>query len=213
MTAFREESEEHVVHRLEAFSDIVIGFSLAQLTLNLVFPADVLDLFGKDSITLIAFVMTFGVVASMWWTHHRMFTHFFVPTALNIVLNFCSLGAVMFLVYTLQVWLHATKHHYVAYVMYAGSIAAIMLINSFLTFRGVKLRGDRMPREIADRGRRRSRRLMVIGLAFAALAASTAIVRNNNELGNIILVVTAVLIGLLRLAEWRSSPTPMRPRS
>jgi len=33
VSGFREESEERLVHRLEAFSDIVIAFSLAQMTL------------------------------------------------------------------------------------------------------------------------------------------------------------------------------------
>ena len=35
----RDEPEKEVVHRLEAFSDIVIGFSLAQLGLSLTLPA------------------------------------------------------------------------------------------------------------------------------------------------------------------------------
>lgn len=194
---FREESEEHVVRRLEAFSDIVIGFSLAQMTLNLALPRDVFDLFTKDSIALLAFGMTFVVVASMWWLHHRLFTHYFVPTTLNIVLNFLSLAGVMFLCYTLQVWIHSALHHDIAYAMYAWSISWITGIIALLTATGVALRGDRMDPRLASIGRRRSIRLGVIALAFAALGASSIALPSANALR----LVMFGLVGLLLV--WR----------
>jgi hypothetical protein len=45
----RDESEKEVVHRLEAFSDIVIGFSLAQLGLTLIIPRHAIDLFSNGN--------------------------------------------------------------------------------------------------------------------------------------------------------------------
>lgn len=209
MTAFREESEEHVVHRLEAFSDIVIGFSLAQMTLNLVLPADVLDLFTKHVSSLVAFGLTFAVVSGMWWSHHRLFTHYFVPTAPNIVLNFLSLGGVMFLVYTLQVWLHADYHRSVAYVMYFGSIAWIIGIIAFLTYRGVVLRGHRMNPQMAVLGRNRALRLGVIALAFAAFAVYDGLTHSNSPIQSGIVVALLVVVVVLRALERRQRSRAM----
>jgi uncharacterized membrane protein len=168
---FREESEEHIVHRLESFSDIVIGFSLAEMTLNLALPTNVLDLFTKHSISLLAFILTFCIVAAMWWSHHRLFTHYFVPRTPDIMMNFLSLGGVMFLVYALQVWIHAHEHKQIAYAMYTGSIAWVLLNIAIMTYRGVTLRGHRMNPELIKRGRIHSFRSALIGLAFAAIAA------------------------------------------
>ncbi len=201
MTAFREESEEHVVHRLEAFSDIVIGFSLAQMTLNLVLPADVLDLFTKHVSSLLAFGLTFAIVSGMWWSHHRLFTHYFVPTTPNIVLNFLSLGGVMFLVYTLQVWLHSERHLSVAYVMYCGSIAWIIGIIAFLTYRGVVLRGHKMTPQLAMLGRNRARRLAVIALAFVAFAVYDGLTHSNSPIQSWIVIALLLAVGLLRFWE------------
>ena len=89
-------SDERTVQRLEAFSDIVIGFSLAQLGASLAFtkPAMTLDAGG-----VAAFIISFAIVCSLWYFHHRLFERFFVPTALPIVLNFVWLANVVLLVF------------------------------------------------------------------------------------------------------------------
>jgi uncharacterized membrane protein len=105
----RDESEKEVVHRLEAFSDIVIGFSLAQLGLTLIIPHRAIDLFMHVSgaRTLLGFAVTFALVCAVWWSHHRLFRHAFVPTPLNIFANFAALGGVIFLSYSMQVLIHS----------------------------------------------------------------------------------------------------------
>ncbi|HZT11708.1 MAG TPA: TMEM175 family protein, partial [Candidatus Baltobacteraceae bacterium] len=74
----RDESEERSIHRFEAFSDIVIGFSLAQLGASLALPSRPIELF-TNLIWLVAFLWAFAMVCSMWWFHHRFFTQLFVP--------------------------------------------------------------------------------------------------------------------------------------
>ena len=170
MSEFREESEERIVHRLEAFSDIVFGFSLAQLTYSLVLPNDPLDLFRKSALTLVAFAASFGIVAGMWWSHHRLFAHFFVPTRINIVLNFVSLGGILFMVYALQVWLHATVNRNIGFAMYAAALALVTAADGVLMYRGVLLRGNKMSRFVASRGRWRALRLGLMSAMFTALA-------------------------------------------
>ncbi|MBV9232779.1 MAG: DUF1211 domain-containing protein, partial [Candidatus Eremiobacteraeota bacterium] len=97
-----DESAEHLVRRLESFSDIVIAFSLAELTLNLSIPARVEELWHRP-LWLSAYVWTFAVVSSLWYSHHRLFVRAFVPAKLAIFLNFVWLATVGLLVYLMQV--------------------------------------------------------------------------------------------------------------
>lgn len=96
------ESEERSIHRFEAFSDIVIGFSLAQLGASLAIPAHPSDLFAHP-MWLIAFLWAFAVICTMWWFHHRFFALLFRPRAAPILLNFLWLAVVVLCVYTAQI--------------------------------------------------------------------------------------------------------------
>lgn len=205
---FREEPEERVVHRLEAFSDIVIGFSLAELTLNLTLPRDALSLFTTNWLPLAAFGMTFAIVSGMWWAHHRLFTHYFVPTTLNIVLNFLSLSGVMFLVYSLQVWLHSELHRNVAYAMYGCSVAWIMAMLAFLMYRGVALRGSRMDPRLAARGRGAALRFAFLSAMFLLLGVSSALLKSTGTIEDVIIAL-AVLVMISRFLI-RGEVTPAR---
>ena len=88
--------DERTVRRLEAFSDIVIGFSLAQLgaALSLDVKTMTLDVTG-----VIVFFSSFAIICSLWYFHHRLFEYFFVPKSLPIALNFVWLSVVVLLVF------------------------------------------------------------------------------------------------------------------
>ncbi len=199
------------MHRLEAFSDIVIGFSLAQITYNLVVPADARELFTKSSLSLVAFGLTFFIISAMWWAHHRLFVHYFVPTRINIVLNFASLGGVTFLVYSLQVWLKARFDLGIAYAMYCGSLAWVTGTIAVLTYRGVVLRGTRMSRELAARGRWRALRMGIIAAALGTSAVIDAVRGTVDEVLNSVVIVTVLLLALARVLEARVSRRETRP--
>ena len=96
-----DEPEERVVHRIEAFSDIVIGFSLAELGASLSIPRHGIDLF-INPIWLLAFVWAFSLICIMWWSHRRLFSRWFVPQRLPIIVNFAWLAVVVLLVYATQ---------------------------------------------------------------------------------------------------------------
>ncbi len=89
---------QHTTHRLEAFSDIVIGFCLAQLGLNLVLPKSATDLFGLWESTTF-FISAFIFIAVLWWLHHRTFSWFFVLNAPMILMNFAMLCALILTLY------------------------------------------------------------------------------------------------------------------
>ena len=96
---------ERVTHRLEAFSDIIIGFSLAQLTLSLVIPAHALDFFAHP-LGIIAFLVTFVLIVRFWWLHFVIIEHYFEPSRLTITCNFVSLASLILQIFSLQLYVH-----------------------------------------------------------------------------------------------------------
>ncbi|MBV8489712.1 MAG: DUF1211 domain-containing protein [Candidatus Eremiobacteraeota bacterium] len=96
--------DERLKHRLEAFSDIVLGFCMGQMTLNFVMPRHPLEVYG--SAAMWAFAVTFLIVALAWRTHHYLFEYYFVPRPVPIVLNFLTLALIVWLTYQLQIYVH-----------------------------------------------------------------------------------------------------------
>ena len=95
--------DERLIHRLEAFSDIVIGFSMALLALDL--PSNAADVAGLVP-WLVAFLVSFGFVALLWWLHNRLFAYYFTATPLTIGLNFAALGGVALFIFSTTALAH-----------------------------------------------------------------------------------------------------------
>lgn len=180
----RQETETHVVRRLESFSDIVMGFSLGMLTLNLGFPPHgAIELFTTNPWPLIGFGVTFFFVSIFWWANHRLFTYYFVPTAPGIVLFFVTLGGVLFLTYAVQLLLHGGTHDRVAYAMYTGSIGFVALINGALTLQGIHLRSPLMERNVLRAGVRRVIMSVLAAAVLIPLAVATGTGTFRGEIG------------------------------
>jgi uncharacterized membrane protein len=96
---------QHTIHRIEAFSDIVIGFCLAQLGIGLVLPKNATDMFSVWQSTTF-FVTAFILVAVLWWLHHRTFTSFFVLVTPMVVMNFAMLCGLVLTLYFLESIVH-----------------------------------------------------------------------------------------------------------
>jgi uncharacterized membrane protein len=170
----RDESEERLIHRLEAFSDIVMGFSLAQLALTLGRPDHAVDLFLKHhGATVIAFVITFAIVCSMWWSHHLLFTHFFVPRSATIVMNFATLGALLFAIYSVQLFI-ADLGDSTAFAMYATSFGTVALLLGVQFLYGWRVRKGALPADISLRGFGRGLGLFGVGALFLLSASLSA---------------------------------------
>ena len=143
-----ENQQRHTRARLEAFSDIIFGFSLAQLALTLPPPTRFASIRGVD---LLAFTATFAFVCFMWWRHHLAFRDYFSPDRTSIVLNFILLGAVALAAYALESYAHG--HLNTASVMlYAIVLGTMFLTMGLMVWRGVKLR-EGISAEVARRGR------------------------------------------------------------
>ena len=138
---FRDVHEERLTHRLEAFSDVVLGFSLAQTSLNFVIPHRAVQVYS-DPTALIAFAFTFFVVSTTWYAHHRLFDYFFVPRVPTITLNFTMLGSVAWLVYQLQVYARfaRTPDHRFAATSYIATFALAWMLLALLYVLCVRIR-------------------------------------------------------------------------
>ncbi len=167
----REESEKEVVHRLEAFSDIVIGFSLAQLGLSLVIPRHAEELFSSGAAArgMIALAITFALVCAVWWSHHRLFRYVFVAAPVNILANFAALGGVIFLAYSMQVLVHVGFSDRIAYAMYTGSYAWITLLFAFMAWNGLRLRRAALMEIQVRQAVRFAWRMSIIGVWLALM--------------------------------------------
>jgi uncharacterized membrane protein len=163
----RDASEERLVHRLEAFSDVVIGFTLAQSGVQLAVPAAG-EAFHLHPFSLFAFLVTFGTVCGMWWAHHKLFDRYFVPVPPCIVLNFASLAGVIFVVYSLQLWLQMGPRGSTAYAMYSGAFGFVCAMLAVQYAVGLRLRGASMDPTIVRDGQRALLRLTGLVIIFAA---------------------------------------------
>ncbi len=138
-----ESFDERTVHRLEAFSDIVIGFGLAQLGSSLAFTKDL----SLDGTGIIAFFGTFAIVCSLWYFHHRVFQWFFVPKGWPIVLNFVWLAVVVLLVFSAVQFSRAGFGHRTLDELYFGLYAIAYGILALQTLIGIRVRSEVTPEQ------------------------------------------------------------------
>jgi uncharacterized membrane protein len=97
----REHQRTHFTRRLEAFSDIVFGLSLAQTAIQLQVPANA-DELNHHFLRYLVFFGTFALIAFLWMAHYRIFRLAFEPEGLDIFLNFVFLAFTALLPYAMQ---------------------------------------------------------------------------------------------------------------
>jgi uncharacterized membrane protein len=131
---------ERFTHRLEAFSDLVFGFSLSLLATRLELPAKVEDIF--EATRWGTFVITFGIVCVFWLAHYRVFRHQFVARAPDVVINFIFLFGIAIMPYTVQTFLRFMPGQD-AILLYFGDFALIFAALATLRCRALlQRRGD-----------------------------------------------------------------------
>ena len=131
----REETDTHFTRRLESFSDIVFGFSLSLVGLQLVVPERPIMVL-TNPVPLIGYAVSFGLIAIYWQYHHRYFVYSFFPDTLNVVLNFVKLGLVELLPFSLQLYLHFPIDP-LALCIYFLDSGAIIAISAIGMYRGL----------------------------------------------------------------------------
>ena len=91
----------HEITRIEGFSDAVFGFAITLLIVSLEVPRTSTELletmrgFG-------AFVVTFGMLASMWYAQYLFFRRYGLEDRVTVILNLVLLFTVLFFVFPLK---------------------------------------------------------------------------------------------------------------
>jgi uncharacterized membrane protein len=135
---------ERFTHRLEAFSDLVFGFSLSLLATRLDIPADPSRIF--EATRWATFIITFGIICVLWLAHYRIFRHHFVPQVPDVALNFIFLLGIAILPYAVQMYLRFTNGRD-ALILYFGDFALVFAALATLRLRALlQLRGDSDPK-------------------------------------------------------------------
>ncbi len=168
--------DERLTHRLEAFSDVVIGFSLAEMSVNLAIPQHASDVYAHG-VALVAFAWTFSVIAAFWWSHHRLFDGYFVPTRATVTLNFVALAVLVWLVYELQVFVRFadTAEHAAAAIPYVLTYSAMYLVLAALFILCARIRWVDLDVVQRRQGMNSIGRILAVGLGpLAGLAVCRA---------------------------------------
>ncbi len=139
---------ERFTSRLEAFSDLVFGFSLSLLATRLDVPARVEDIFAPTR--WFAIIGTFGFVCRFWLEHYRVFRHGFVADMFDAVVNFVFLFGIAILPYTVQTFLRFT-FALPSFALYVGDFMIILMTLGVLRVRSLQQR--RTDPDVADRVR------------------------------------------------------------
>jgi uncharacterized membrane protein len=128
---------ERFTYRLEAFSDLVFGFSLSLLATRLDIPANPSEVF--ESTRWATFIVTFGAICAIWLSHYRIFRHHFVARTPDVIINFIFLLGIAVLPYVVQTFLRFTTARDVI-VLYLGDFALILSALATLRWRALQQR-------------------------------------------------------------------------
>lgn len=164
------EKRERFTSRLEAFSDLVFGFSLSLLATRLDVPARVEDIF--DPARWLAVIVTFALVCRFWLEHYRTFRHGFVAEIFDAVLNFVFLFGIAILPYSLQTFLRFPGF-LPSFALYGGDFSLIFFSLTLLRVRSLRQR--RSDPDFGHRLREWRRCVIQFGIALLMLALLLAL--------------------------------------
>lgn len=204
-----EERAERLVRRIESFSDLVIGFSLALLALTLKVPAHVSDLIANPW-WLIAYFWTFMVISNVWFTHQRLFSHFFWPAPLAIVANFALLALVGLVVYFVQVFVRFPDgfNEIWAFLAYFTATGIAFLLMGSLYLHGLYKRWGNLDADLRLIGARYAARGLIGGVAILAGVVLTA-VRQPHYMND---AYTLAYVGAVGMIVARVTTSYLKPR-
>lgn len=140
-------------NRLEAFSDLVFGFSLSLLATRLEVPSTPEGILDKSKGA--ALLITFAFICVMWLQHYRIFRYHFVARPLPVVMNFLFLFGLALLPYALQTFIRFQVEP-AALCLYLGDLALIFVCLATLQLSGLLQRDPEMDDSVRLREWRRS---------------------------------------------------------
>ena len=157
--------DERLTSRLEAFGDLVFGFSLSLIALRLDVPSRVEEIF--EPTRWMTVIVTFALICRFWLEHYRIFRHHFAIRPIDMVVNFVFLFGIAILPYAVQTFLRF-KLQLLPFSLYVGDFVLVLATLSFLRVRGLRQRRA----DPDEEGRLRDWRRSVAQLVGAAASAS-----------------------------------------
>jgi uncharacterized membrane protein len=156
---------ERFTHRLEAFSDLVFGFSLSLLAIRLDIPAEASQIF--EATRWSTFIITFAIICILWLAHYKIFRHRFVPQIPDVVVNFIFLLGIAVLPYAVQIYLRFANGRE-ALTLYFGDFALVFAALATLRWRALRQRRADPDSEVRLREWRATVRQFTIVLVIVA---------------------------------------------
>jgi uncharacterized membrane protein len=206
------DNAQHTVHRLEAFSDIVIGFCLAQLGLSLVLPKNATDVFSVWESTTF-FISAFILIAVLWWLHHRTFSSFFVLNMPMVVLNFGVLCGLTLTLYFLEGMVRIAglgQNPALFFSLFIFSFSVVYALMGAMLLVGILVRRSELHAAELRWGINRFASI-AIAVVFGLAAGAYAAVRPHIAWIGLASIVFAIGAGLLRrivLNRWLDRTLP-----
>jgi len=189
---------ERFTRRLEAFSDLVFGFSLSLLAARLDVPSSAAEILNGGKVA--GFVITFGIICLLWLEHYRIFRHHFVARPFDVIVNFIFLFGLASLPYALQTFLRFGTEPK-SLDLYFGDIALILATLSTLRLRGLRQRGRALDETTRLGEWRRVIGQFTLALILALLLVAMAIgwIAPRTLFGAPALVIAAFVFALRRI--------------
>jgi uncharacterized membrane protein len=133
--------ERHLVGRLESFGDIVMGFSMSQLALQLEIPKTPHDVFARP-LNYLIFFAAFGLLGIFWLRFHRIMATGFAPKSLDIVLLFGFLACVALVPFALITYMRllgpSGAYSRESVALYLGDFLGVATFSWILSIRGLR---------------------------------------------------------------------------
>lgn len=193
--------EERFTHRLEAFSDLVFGFSLSLLATRLDVPQDQSEVF--EATRWATFVVTFGMICAIWLAHYRIFRHRFIARPLDVVVNFVFLFGIAVLPYAVQTFLRFSTGRN-SIILYLGDFA--LILGALATLRWSALRQRRRDHDVELRVREwrgTLRQYTIVGIIVIFLVAMNAGVIPTEKFFSVLPAALIIVTLFMRLVVRR----------
>jgi len=200
---------ERFTHRLEAFSDLVFGFSLSLLATRLDLPANEREVL--DATRWATFIVTFGMICAIWLAHYRIFRHRFVAGVFEIIVNFVFLFGIAVLPYAVQTFLRFQSSRQ-SLLLYFGDFTLIFLALATLRLSALRQRRHDDDTEVRVREWRGTvRQYAITAMILVLLAAVGVHVIEPDRLfallpGGIVAIALAMRLTIRRLPRFLSAP-------
>ena len=160
----RDAGDERLTSRLEAFGDLVFGFSLSFIAIRLDVPSSAEEIF--EPMRWLTVLVTFALICRFWLEHYRIFRHHFVVRPVDMAVNFAFLFGIAILPYAVQTFLRF-QLQLLPFSLYLGDLIVVLTTLSFLRVRSLRQRRA----DHDEESRLRDWRRTVAQLAGALVAA------------------------------------------